>query len=275
MEKLEYKKESLLADKNEVLDISFLSPIWEIISKLEKGESVDWLTWWDKIKSWYDDYKVMYSYSDKYNLKTPKQLEIIQEINSKKDNSDLMNLVEISIWRLLEKYFSEAMPWARVRKTTLADDYFWSIDYIIEFKWNDWKIVSVMWVDLTVLESLNDYELERRLFEKKAKKVTKPLDYIWYLEWTWRWTIRDVPRLVLHFNKDIAYHFTNNYFADVFEKWKLLTSEEVTNNLEYAIDDYNDFQLSNFKKGIDINNIDNKIISLIDQSKRNISSIIN
>lgn len=274
MEKISYLNETLLADNHEVLDLSFLKPIWEIISKIDKWESVEWIKWWKNIYNWYNDYKVMYWYSDLYNKKTPKQLEIIQEISSKKNNSDIMNLVEIAIWRLVEKYFNDKFSNVRVRKTSLWDDYFWSIDYILEFKDSEWEIESAVWVDLTVIESINNIELDRRLLEKKKKKTTKPMDYIKYINWTNKWNIQEIPRIILHFNKDIAYHFTNNYFADVFEKWKILSNDEINSDLDYAIDDYNDFRNINTKRAFDINQINYKIIELIDESKKCVNTVL-
>ena len=164
MDRLWYTRELLLSDKNEILDLEFLKPIWEVLSKIDSWEEVEWF---DKIKDWYNTFKIVYSYTDAYNPKTKEQLSRIKEISNKKDSSDIMNLVEIAIWRLLESYFSNKMNNVKVRKTSIWDDYFGSVDYIVEFKWEDWKVESAVWIDLTVLESSNELELKRRLLQKK------------------------------------------------------------------------------------------------------------
>jgi len=273
MDRLGYKNEIQLADSNEVLDLEFLKPIWRILSLLDTWKSIEWIKWAKKVEEWYKIFKVMYSYTDSYNKKTWYQEDIISKISAKKENCDLMNLVEISVWRLLESYFSSKLDNVRVRKTTMADDYLWSVDYIIEFKWENWKIDSAVWVDLTVFESMDEYELERRLIDKKKKKHTKPLDYIKYIQWTWKWNIQEIPRIILHFNKDVAYHFTNNYFADIFEKWKILSDEQIRANLDYAIDDFNDF--SWMKNVMNIDKVNYKILNLISESKNSAINTLN
>lgn len=187
----------------------------------------------DNLSSWYDKYKIISSYPEKKDrIFSEKDKNLIAEIKSKKWNLDLMNLVEISIGWLLEKSLEDSGFNVRVRKTSDFDDFKSWIDYIVEYLDENRNITNLVWIDLTIS---GDYHTIDR---KKDRKTTKPLDYIDYLKSRkWIEIKNDIPRLVLHIDRDFAFSMTNKYFEQVLEKWDLLDSEDISGIVNSAIKD--------------------------------------
>ena len=122
-------------DPNEVLDLKNLNPVWEII---KNAWIISWANKLDDIDianvvNWYNLYKTAYSYPDREHKLSKKWEWIFEDINKQKWKSDIMWLVEIAIWRLLQNEYEKKGYDVRVRKTTNFDDVTSWIDYIVEY----------------------------------------------------------------------------------------------------------------------------------------------
>jgi len=224
-------------DENKVLEYRKLSDTAEAFKILEN----DWLfseKMWsldlddlNNLEKWYFSYRSLYSYKTKKRKLSKKEKQKFSDIEKSKWNLDVMNLVEISIWRLLEKYFYDTWENVRVRKTTTFDDVNSWMDYIIEFLDEKNKVSEIVWIDLTISE--NEYNL----WKKSLRKKSNPSDYIDYIKNKEDKIFDFIPRLVLKLDRNLVYSFTNNFFTEVVEKWDTLTNEEIWENFLYAIDD--------------------------------------
>ncbi len=226
-------------DENKIFNL-VIKDIWYILKsisewneinpqKLHKIDSADL----DNLSSWYEKYKIISSYpTNKDRILSERDENLIDEIKSKKWNLDLMNLVEISIWGLLEKSLEDSGFNVRVRKTSDFDDLKAWIDYIVEYLDENRNITNLVWIDLT---TSGDYHTIDR---KKDRKTTTPLDYIDYIK-SRKWIeIKNyIPRLVLHIDRDFAFSMTNKYFEQVVKKWDLLDWEDISDIVSFAIDD--------------------------------------
>ncbi len=223
----------VVPDPNWVLNLKYLKPIWKLLKS-------KWLDIWKNnlededianLLNWYDWYKFIYSYPEKEHKLSKKWQWIFEKINKNKWEDDLMWLVEIAIWRLLQTEFENKWYDVRVRKTSNFDDITSWIDYIVEFHNKKWDISEVIWIDFTISERWADS------LYKNVKKFSYPKDYKEYYEkrnWKKIWKI---PRVVMKLSRDLAYSFTNNFFITVLEEWHLLDNEDIQENFEYAIQD--------------------------------------
>jgi len=226
-------------DKNNVLDYKYLSDTSKAFRILEN--------WWlfnepiwvldledlNNLEKWYFWYSAWYSYRAKERNLSKKEEQKFNDIEKSKWNLDIMNLVEISIWRLLEKYFFDNWDNVRVRKTTTFDDVNSWMDYIIEFLDEKNKVSDIVWVDLTISED------EFNLWKKGLREKSKPLDYLDFMKNKKAQSFDFIPRLVLKLDRNLAYSFTNNYFVEIIEKWDTLNNDELEANFELAINDLN------------------------------------
>jgi hypothetical protein len=216
-----------------VLDLKYLKPIWKIIK--------NWLT---DIKNnnldnedisnllnWYNDYNIIYSYPEGVNKLSKKWDWIFDKINQNKWEEDLMWLVEIAIWRLLQAEFEKRWYDVRVRKTSNFDDITSWIDYVVEFNNKKWEIYEVVWVDFTISEKWADS------LYKNVNKSSNPKDYKKYFEKKNGKKLWKISRIVMKLSRDLAYSFTNNFFITVLEEWHLLDNENIKENFKYALED--------------------------------------
>ena len=226
-------------DENQILEYTNLKKISDAFKDIKKPKKESDLLWWlDEIDSvnfrkWYESYSVLYTYPKvdrKLYWETKKKFD---KVEKSKWDFDIMNLVEISAWRLLEKYFHDNWDNVRVRVTSKFDDFNWGVDYIIEFLETDenWKKIvwEVIWIDLTIASTISAQKLNR--------VETKPLDYLEFIkkrEWK---EFDSIPRLVLKMDRNLIYSFTNNYFTEILDKWDILDDEDITKNFDYALDD--------------------------------------
>jgi len=231
------KKVDLLSDKKEVLDYKNLTNIAKAFKILEEWGLTKWEIWnldetdLANFEKWYFSYRALYTYSSKERKLSKRDKEKFRIIEKSKWEIDIMNLVEIAIWRLLEKYFFDNWDYVRIKKTTTFDDVNSWLDYIIEFLDDNGKVSEIVGIDLTVS---ND---RFNLAQKKLRDKSKPNDYLDYIS-NREWKVFDfIPRLVLKLDKNLVYSFTNNYFVEIIEKWDILNNEELEQNFEYAIND--------------------------------------
>lgn len=228
---------SWFPDPNNIFDYKNLKPIWELLKLIDSWKEFGNIYWLDdedieNIKKWYENYKLLYSYrpsSDR--VYTKQQREKFKNLDKSKWKYDLMNLVEISIGRLLEKSFMDNWDEVRIRKTTTYDDVNSWLDYVIEFFDDDWKVSNVVWVDLTVSEKQWDS------LYKTHKKVSSPVEYLSYLAKKNSIKLNSIPRVVITIDRDLAYSFTNNYFIDIVEKWNILSADDLESCFLYAVED--------------------------------------
>lgn len=247
-------------DENNILKLKDLNNIWKYIKN----------TWIDLDKinlddidmsnliNWYNNYKIAYSYPERENKLSKKWKWIIEKINNDKWESDIMWLVEISIWRLLQNKFEKEWHDVRVRKTTNFDDITSGIDYVIEFFDKNWEIINVIGMDFTVSKKWADS------LYKNIKKEAFPEDYKYYHEKKYGKKLKKVSRVVFTLSKDLAYSFTNNFFTEVLEKWMLLDNEDIDENLSLAIQELkNKSNIRNVK--FVISNTKEKVSSNVDK----------
>ena len=220
-------------DPNEILNLKYLKPIGKII----KSDMTDfnWVKLDDEdisnLMNWYSSYQIIYSYPETEHKLSKKWKWIFEKISISKWKEDLMWLVEIAIWRLLQNEFEKKGYDVRVRKTSNFDDITSWIDYITEFHDKQWNISEVVWIDFTISERGADS------LTKNLKKYSDPEDYKKYFEKKNEKKIWKIPRVVMKLSRDLAYSFTNNFFISVLEGWHLLDSEDISENFTYAIED--------------------------------------
>lgn len=261
-----------IPDPNEVLDRRNLNPIWEAIKS--NFSNIDLIDLDDQdisnLMNWYNNYKIAYSYPELNHKYSNKWQWILEKQSIEKWKSDIMWLVEISIWRLLQYIFEMNWGNVRVRKTTNHDDVMSWLDYIVEFYEEDWGIKKFLWIDFTVSE-----EWALSLY-KNQKKESSPDDYNSYYRKKYNKKIGVIPRIVMSLDKDLAYSFTNNFFITVLEKWWLLDDEDIEMNIEYSKQDINKSKKSGieFKVSMvienEINGVKNKVEPLINNFKKNV-----
>lgn len=223
----------VVPDPNNVLKREYLNPVWEIlkgnISDINRSnldnEDIS------QLLNWYENYKIIYSYPENKHKLSKKWKWIFEEINISKWKSDIMWLVEISIWRLLQNEFEDKGYDVRIRKTTNFDDVTSGIDYVVEFKDEQWNLSDIIWIDFTISEIWADS------LYKNLKKEAHPEDYKIYYEKKYNKKLKTIPRVVISLSRDLAYSFTNNFFFDVLEKGHLLDNEDIKENFEYAIEE--------------------------------------
>ena len=223
----------VVPDPNEVLNTKYLKPIWKILknewkniwqSKLEDEDISNLL-------NWYESYKIIYSYPETEHKLSKKWKWIFEKINKQKWKEDLMWLVEIAIWRLLQAEFEKRDYDIRIRKTSNFDDITSWIDYVVEYYDNNWNVNEVIWIDFTISDRWADS------LAKNFKKKSYPEDYKKHFEKrNWR-KLKSIPRVVIKLSRDLAYSFTNNFFITVLEEWHLLDNDNISENFEYALQD--------------------------------------
>lgn len=226
-------------DENKIFNLD-TKDVWYILKSISEWNEINYQKLHkldtrdlDNLSSWYEKYKIISSYPQKKDrILSERDKNLISEIKSKKWNLDLMNLVEISIGWLLEKSLEDSWFNVRVRKTSDFDDFKSGIDYIVEYLDENRNIKNLVWIDLT---TSTDYHTIDR---KKDRKMTKPLDYIEYLKSRkWIEIKNDIPRLVLHIDRDFAFNMTNKYFEQVLKQWDLLDWEDISGIVNSAIED--------------------------------------
>jgi len=239
----------VVPDPNEVLDLRNLKPIWEII----KGNltNFNWINLDDEdisnLMNWYNSYKYIYSYPEYEHKLSKKWKWIFEKINKDKWKEDIMWLVEIAIWRLLQVEFEKRWYDVRVRKTSNFDDITSWIDYIVEYLDNNWNIWEVIWIDFTISERWADSLV------KNIKKYSSPEDYKKYYERKTQEKIWKIPRVVMKLSRDLAYSFTNNFFISVLEEWQLLDNEDIQENFDYALQDIK--WLNSWKRTFEVSHV--------------------
>lgn len=258
-----------LNDKNNVLEPLLLWPIWEFFSIRENWFYYDPIIEWSKVdkldlkklEEWYEKFIIENTYpslNSEY-----KKWEIFNQIEKRKWNYDFMNLVEISVWKLLESKLNEWKAkdsYVILRTTTKEDDIKWWIDYIVEF-YENWKLDNVVWIDVTT---------SRKSFinkENKHRDFTFPRDYCdFYRKKTWE-KLKKMPRIILEIPKDISYSYTNEFFKSVLEEWNALNDEHIKDSFGYWLDELS-------KKNIINNKINYNIENVIDFSKISVWNIL-
>lgn len=219
---------NLVPDENEVLDKNFLNPIWKF---LKNNWEISDINLDDEqlsnLMNWYNSYKMLYSYP----WSDVSQNKLINNFESEVWRYDLMNLVEVSVWILLQNEFDSKWYNARVRKTSKNDDVNSWVDYIIEFYDNKRKIEKLLWVDLTLSEK------KFESLEKVFNSSVYPRDYAkFHRKKYWKSIGWEMPRVVINIQKEIAYAFTNNFFDDVLTESNWLAID-IDKNFKYAIED--------------------------------------
>jgi len=229
----ELDKIDLVPDPNNILDLKNLKPIAKLLKNWV--EDVRWIKLDDEdisnLVNWLYNYKIIYSYPEKNRKLSKKWESIFKDIEKSKWEYDIMWLVEIAMWRLLQYEFEKKWYNVRLRKTTNFDDITSSIDYVAEFNDKEGNIKNIIAIDFTISE------IWANSLYKNFKKETFPSDYKdYYTKKTWK-KLRSIPRVVIKFDRDLAYSFTNNFFITVLEKWNLLNSDDLEENFDYAVQD--------------------------------------
>lgn len=260
-------------DENNVLDYRELWSVCKALKMLDNWEQLPDIIWTnskkylDNLEEWYKSYKIIYSYPENERKLSPKEIKKFRDIEESKQGLDIMNLVEISAWRYLEKKFHDNWEDVRIRKTTNYDDVKSWMDYIIEYKTrgDDWeKIVSdVVWVDLTVSDD------KMTLYRKSLREKSAPKDYLKMMKSRKNKKIWFIPRLVWKIDKNLIYSFTNSYFIKVLEEWKLLGDDLLEECFIEAIK-----VLESTKKLDKKDELDESIISIISKSKEKAKHLI-
>lgn len=220
-----------------ILDVWFLYKIAKTLKQFEHNEFYPEIKWFDEndvdnLRKWYAVYQKFYSYETKNKINiTDKQKKIIKKHEKQKWDKDLMSLIEISFLRLLENQFIKSWENVKIRKTSVYDDTFSGIDYIIEYLDDKWDIVSTIWVDLY------SWNNEEKLEEKKERKFSTPIEYLQYRKENNIWYFWRIPRVVFHVDRNLLYSFTNNYFTEIYENWKILDSGKIDEVLNYSLED--------------------------------------
>lgn len=240
-------------DYDKVLKTKLLWPIWEFFSIRENWKKYDPIIEWSevdkedllKLEEWFN------KYTEENTYKSYKKWSDLENLlDKKKWDFNLMNLVEISIWKLLEYKLNLSKNWndsVKVKTTTKLDDYKSWIDYIIEF-YKNWKIDRIIWVDVTTSE---------RWFEEKNKKnkwFSFPSDYKrYYKENTWN-KLKSISKIILKIPKNIAFSYTNNFFTSVLEKWNKFNENDIIESFNYWLEDLENKNFVKLSK-LDINNV--------------------
>ena len=125
-------KEKILDYKN-LLDISLL--LKQIDKNISLSSKIKFLDDSDikNIEKWYRSYNMIYSYPSVERKLPKEEIKKFEKIDNSKTDFDIMNLVEISTWRLLEKFFFDNGDNVRIGKTITFDDVNSWMDYIVEF----------------------------------------------------------------------------------------------------------------------------------------------